>query len=188
MNTENTSMGMAQGAEVVRGGGSTNSIGFSTHYDVECFDKDGNLKWEEHFDNLVVNTGLDDNLDKFFKGSGYTAAHFVGLTDGTPTPAAADTMLTHAGWAEVVPYSDATRPALTANLGTVASQSVDNSASKAVFNINATETVGGAFVAGSATKSETASILYGVGAFASDKAVTSGDTLNVTITLTAAAV
>lgn len=186
MNTENSNMGMKQDAEVVRGGAMGSGIGFSTHYDIECFDKDGNLKWEESFDNLVVNAGLDDNLDKYFKGAAYTAGFFVGLTDGTPTPAAADVMSSHVGWVTVTPYSDASDPALT--LGTVTGQSVDNSASKAVFNINATQTVGGAFVKDNSTKAGATGLLYGIGAFAADKAVTSGDTLNVTITLTAAAV
>ena len=35
-------------------------------YDVECYDKDGNLKWREVVPNLVVNAGLDDVLDNYF--------------------------------------------------------------------------------------------------------------------------
>lgn len=184
---EINNLGIASSADVEKGAGQTCSFGLKTHYVVECLDSNGNEKWVEEFDNLVVNVGLDDNLDKYFKGSAYTAAHYVGLTDGAPLgEVAGDTMASHAGWAEVVPYSDANRPTLT--LGTVASQSVDNGASRAVFNINATSTVGGAFVTTDDTKSGTAGTLYGVGAFAADKSVTSGDTLNVTITLTAAAV
>lgn len=162
-------------------------VGVVNYYHFECFDSEGNLKWEEKFSNLVVNVGLDDILDKRFKASGYTAADFVGLTDGTPTVAATDTMASHAGWAEVVAYSEGTRPALT--LGTVSGQSVDNSASKASFSINATATVGGAFVVTNSTKGGTTGILYSVGAFAGgDKGVDNGDTLNVTVTLTSAAV
>ena len=161
-------------------------IKLENHYQVECFDKDGNLKWVEEFDNLITNAGLDDNLDKYLKGSAYTAGFFVGLTDGTPTVAAADTMASHAGWAEIDDYAEATREALT--LGTVASQSVDNSASKASFSINATVTVGGAFIVTNSTKNGTTGILYGVGAFTGgDKALADGDTLNVTVTCTAAA-
>jgi len=95
-------------------------------------------------------------------------------------------MASHAGWAEVVAYDEATREVLT--LGSVATQSVDNSASKASYAINAdTTTVGGAFITTNSTKSGSTGTLYGVGAFTGgDKAVDDGDTLNVTVTLTAA--
>lgn len=155
------------------------------HYHVECFRK-GRLYWRDDCYNIVVNTGLDEYLDKVWKASAYTASHFVMLTDGTPTIAAGDTMASHAGWAEVVAYSESVRQTLT--LGTVASQSVDNSASKAAFSINGTATVGGAALTTNNTKSGTTGILMGAAAFSGgDKAVANGDTLNVTVTLTAAA-
>ena len=160
--------------------------GLKTHYEIECYDPGGQLKWSESFSNLVVDEGLDDSLDKHFKGSGYTAAWYVGLTDGTPTVAAADTMSSHAGWTEVQTYSEASRQTLT--LGTVSGQSVDNSASKAQFSINGSTTVGGAFIATDNTKGGTAGTLYGAGAFSEgDRSVVNGDTLSVTVTLTAAA-
>ena len=161
-------------------------ITLENHYIVECIGPDGKLKWTDEFDNLVTNEGLNDNLDKYLKGSAYTAAFYVGLTDGTPTVNAADTMSSHAGWTEVTDYSESTREALV--LGTVASQSVDNSASKASYSINATATVGGAFITTVNTKGGTTGTLYGVGAFSGgDKSVDNGDTLNVTVTCTAAA-
>ena len=152
-------------------------------YHFEAFDSAGNLKWEEYAENIVVNEGLDDLLDKYLKGSAYTAAHYVLLTDGTPTPAAGDTLASHAGWAEVTAYTG-DRKALV--LGTVSSQSVDNSANKATFAINANgTTIGGAGLATVATGS--AGTLYSVAAFtAGDKGLDDGDTLNVTVTCTAA--
>lgn len=157
----------------------------STKYLVECFDKDGNLKWSEEFHNLVTTAGLNDSLDKHLKGSGYTAAWYVGLASGSPTFAAGDTLASHAGWTEVSAYSEGARQALA--LGSVSGGSVDNSASKAAFSINANgTTIGGAFVASAA--SGTSGVLYGGGAFsAGNKTLDSGDTLNVTVTLTAAA-
>lgn len=144
------------------------------------------VAWRDTVQNLVVNTGLDDYLDKYYKGAAYTASHFVGLTDGTPTVAAADTMASHAGWAVVTDYSESVRQTLT--MGSVSGQSVDNSASKASFSINGTATVGGAFVTTDSTKSGTSGTLVGAGAFTGgDKSVTNGDTLNVTITATQAA-
>lgn len=162
------------------------TIEVSNRYHFEAFDSEGRLKWEHFADNIVTNVGLDDLLDKYLKGSAYTAAFYVGLTDGTPTVAAGDTMASHAGWAEVVAYSEATREVLT--LGTVSSQSVDNSASKASFSINANgTTIGGAFLTTDNTKSGTTGTLYSVVAFtAGDKSLDSGDTLNVTVTCTAA--
>lgn len=161
-------------------------VKMATHYKIECVGADGEVKWIDEFDNLVVNAGLNDVLDKYLKGSAYTAAFYVGLTAATPTFAAADTMASHAGWTESAAYSQANRPTLT--LGAVASQSVDNSASKAQFSINATATIGGAFVTTNNTKSGSTGTLYGGGAFAEgNRSVVSGDTLNVTVTLSAAA-
>jgi hypothetical protein len=177
---------LAASADLVAGGDLALAPRMKTRYLVECRAPDGALKWRETIDNLVVNEGLDDLLDKYFKGSAYTAAHYVGLTDGTPTVAAGDTMSSHAGWTEVQAYSEGSRQTFTP--GTVASQSVDNSASKASFSINGTATVGGAFLTTNNTKGGTTGTLYGGGAFTGgDRSVANGDTLNVTVTATSAA-
>ena len=163
------------------------AIALGDLFEVECYDKHGNMKWKDTIKNLVVDEGLDDVLDKYLKGSAYTAAHYVGLTDGTPTFAAADDMTTHAGWTEVQLYDEAVRQ--TAVWGTVSSKSVDNSASKAVFTIstNAT-TIGGCFLCTNSTKGGTTGTLYGGGAFtAGDKLLDDNDVLNVTVTASAAA-
>lgn len=151
---------------------------------VECFDKQGLPKWTDTIKNLVVDEGLNDSLDQYFKGSSYTAAHYAGLTDGTPTVAAGDTLTSHVGWVEVTAYTG-TRKAIT--WGAVASKSVDNSANKAVFAINAdSTTIGGAFVC--TVTSGTSGTLYGGGVFtAGDKSLDDGDTLNVTVTASASA-
>lgn len=141
--------------------------------------------WVEECPNLVVMAGLTDSLDKHLKGSGYTATWYVGLTSGTPTFAEGNTMASHSGWVEVIPYAGA-RPTLT--LGTVVSGSVDNSASKAAYTINATMVVGGAFMVTLPTAGQTSGTLYGGAAFTGgNRSVASGDTLNVTITATATA-
>lgn len=152
-------------------------------WNIVCKDSEGKVKWEETKDNLIVNVGLNDLLDKYLKGSSYTAAWYVGIK-GTGTAVAADTMASHSSWSELTGYSQSNRPTLT--LGTVASQSVDNSASKATFSCNATATVAGAFISSDNTKSGTSGTLYGVVDFSSSRSVISGDTLEVTVTLTAA--
>ena len=152
----------------------------STAYTIECIGADGQVRWSEDFHNLVTTAGLNDLLTQYFKGSAYTAAFYVGVTGATPTFAAGDTMASHAGWTESSAYSQATRPALT--LGTAASGSIDNSASKAQFSINGT-----AFLVTNSTKGDTTGTLYGGGAFTEgNRSVVSGDTINVQATLTAA--
>jgi len=108
---------------------------------------------------------------------------YVGLK-GAGSAAAGDTMASHSGWAEVVAYSQAVRQTLT--LGTAAAGSIDNTASKATYSINGTATVAGAFINSNNAKSGTAGTLYGVVDCGSSRAVISGDTLEVTVTLTAA--
>ena len=149
---------------------------------VECYDKAGDLKWEDTIKNLVVNEGLDDSLDEYFKGSTYTAAHYVGLTDGTPIVAAGDTMASHAGWSEVTAYDET--PRQTATWGTVSGQSISNSANKATFTISANGTViGGAFLTTNSTKGGSTGKLYGGGAFtAGNKTIDDNDILYVTVT------
>lgn len=185
MNMEgNAGMEMGGGLEAV--GGVPLGVGAKTHYEIECRDSEGRLKWRDEFDNLVVTAGLNDLLDKTFKGSGYTAAWYVGLTAATPTFAAGDTMASHGGWTESAAYSEANRQTLT--LGTVSGGSVSNSASKAVFSINGSATVGGAFVTTNNTKSGSTGTLYGGGALTEgNRSVVSGDTLSVTVTLTVTA-
>ena len=163
-------------AEGIKGGGV---------FTVECFDKDGNHKWTAKSPNLVVNVGLADMNDKYFSGSGYTAAWYLGLYGAASSndPAAGDTMASHAGWTEVTDYSQSTRPACTFGSATVADPSViDNSGSVAVFSINNTVTEGGAFLTSDDTKGGTSGILFSAADFQSpgDRAVVSGDTLNVT--------
>jgi hypothetical protein len=154
-------------------------------FTVQCFDKDGQLKWQAQEHNLVVNVGLKDMNEKYFTGSSYTAAWYLGLYGAAATndPAAGDTMASHAGWTEVTAYSEATRPQAVFGTATTADPSViSNSASVAVFSINGTATVGGAFLTSNNTKGGTTGTLFSAGDFQSpgDRSVVSGDTLNVT--------
>ena len=156
-------------------------------FTVQCHDKDGNLKWEESSHNLVVNEGLQDMNTKYFKGSAYTAAWYLGLITGPgsgTTIAAADTLASHAGWTEFTNYSG-TRPAVTFGTATTADPSVlSNSAAPSSFSISgAGGTVAGAFI--STVTSGTSGILFSASDFQSpgDRVVVSGDTLNVTYTV-----
>lgn len=164
-----------------------NPIGkhLSTIYEIECIKPNGEVRWVDAFHNLVTTVGLNDSLEKHFKGVSYTADWYVGLVSGSATFALGDTMASHAGWMERTDYSESTREALV--LGTVAAGSVNNSASKASYSITGTMTFGGAFLVNLPTKGQTSGTVYGGGTFSGgDRQAFAGDTLNCTVTLTAA--
>ena len=172
---------------LVKGSGTDDKVKAGGVFAIKCHDKEGNLKWQAESHNLVVNVGLQDMNAKYFTGSAYTAAWYIGLygAAASNTPAAADTMSSHAGWTEVVAYSQATRPACTFGTPTTADPSVaTNSASPATYTINGTTTVGGAFLTSNSTKSGTTGTLFSASDFSSpgDRSVVSGDTLTVTYT------
>ena len=161
-------------------------------YRVECRDKDGNLKWTAESKNLVVNVGL-----QYMAGSALTSVSqittwYLGLygAGASNTPAAGDTMASHAGWTEVTAYSNANRVTATFVAPSALNPSVvTNTASPAVFNINGTATVGGAFLTSDNTKSGTTGTLFSAADFGSpgDRSVVNSDTLSVTYTFSLAA-
>ena len=152
-------------------------------FTVTCMDKDGNEKWVDIAPNLVVNTGLQDMNTKFFTGSAYTAAWYVGLVNGTSastTFSGGDTLATHAGWTENTSYGG-NRKAATFGAATLADPSnINNSTSTASFTMNATATIAGAFLTNVATG--TSGLLFSESDFQSpgDRVVVSGDVLLVT--------
>ena len=161
-------------------------------YHVECRDKDGNLKWTAESKNLVVNVGLAYMAGTALTSVAQITTWYLGLygAGASNTPAAGDTMSSHAGWTEVTAYSNSTRVAATFVTATTANPSVvTNAASPAVFNINATATVGGAFLTSGSAKSGTTGTLFSAADFGSpgDRSVVSGDTLSVTYTFSLAA-
>jgi hypothetical protein len=83
-------------------------------FNFECIGVDGKVKWTDSVPNLVVNVGL-----AYMAGSALTSVTaittwYIGLygAGASNTPAAADTMSSHAGWTENVGYSNATRVSL----------------------------------------------------------------------------
>ncbi len=150
----------------------------------QCFDKDGNLKWEESTHNLVVNEGLQDMNTQFFKGVNYTAAWYMGLITGPGSGtsySATDTLASHAGWTEYTDYSGA-RKALTFGSASSADPSVIATSAASYTISGSGGTVAGAFVC--TVSSGTSGVLFSEADFQSpgDRVVVSGDTLNVTYT------
>jgi hypothetical protein len=177
------------GASVQRNAEGGEVLKLKGTYKFQCFDKDGNLKWEDKIENLVPTVGKNFVLDTVLSGSTYTAASYMGLLGGTGTIVAGDTMASHAGWIEV---GGTNAPVYTGNRKTNAF-SAASAGSKALsanhaFDITSSGTVKGAFVAigtgASATKDNTGGVLLSAGLFTGgDKPVGSGDTLTVSYSL-----
>jgi hypothetical protein len=174
-------------ASLTRAAGNADKASACGVYTLECVGADGQVKWSQELHNLVVNEGLQDMNAKYFTGSSYTAAWYLGLYGAAASnnPTATDTAASHPGFTEIVPYSNATRPVCTFGTPTTANPSVaSNSASPASYTINATATVGGAFLISNNTKNGTTGVLFSASDFSApgDRVVASGDTLNVTYT------
>jgi hypothetical protein len=183
MSIETSKTSETVGAAVERKMGFADGASGGGVFTVTCYDSNGNEKWVEIAPNLVVNTGLQDMNTKFFAGSAYTAAWYLGLVNGTSsstTYSGGDTLASHAGWDENSSYTG-NRKAVTFGAATLADPSnINNASSAASFTMNANATIAGAFLANVATG--TSGTLFSVSDFQSpgDRTVVSGDVLNIT--------
>jgi hypothetical protein len=183
-------MGMNQEASLVSNKAAGVQIGMIDYFDVTCHDAEGNFKWEERIHNLVTNEGLSHVIQTVFTGQDTAiSTWYVGLK-GTGAPAATDAssaLPTVGNWTEYEDYDETVRQ--TATLANESGQATTNSASPAAFTIaSPAGDVFGVFVVDANVKggASAATVLYGVGDFASAKVVDPNDTLNVTVTLSAA--
>jgi hypothetical protein len=175
-------------------------MGVDGFYHVECRDKEGNLKWEEKFPNLVVAVGKQLLLDTLLRTSGTytTVGPYLGLTNASLTPAATDTMTTLVGGGkEFTNYTvggSAVRGTAvfgaSTSSGTTPSNVTTSSATAITYTITgAGGTVYGCFLVtgsgASSTQSSTAGTLYSEGNFSTAKVTTAGDTVSVTYSTTA---
>ncbi|MCE5334107.1 MAG: hypothetical protein LLG06_05915 [Desulfobacteraceae bacterium] len=151
-------------------------------FSVECFDAEGNLKWRDTAENLVVNAGLNHLLDVVFHGVSQISPWYMGLIGASPTYAAADTLASHAGWTEFTGYTGNRQEF---NEGAASSQQISNSGNAASFAIMGSGTVAGAFIC--SVNTGTSGTLFCEANFSQGaKSVSNGDTVNVTYTLSAA--
>lgn len=160
-------------------------------FDYECIGADGKVKWRGSSPNLVVNVGLQYMAGVALTSTAQITTWYIGLYGAASSnnPAASDTMSSHAGWTENTTYSNSTRVACSFTAATNANPSVaTNSGTPASFSINGTTTIGGAFLTSGSAKGGTAGTLFSASDFTSpgDRSVVSGDTLNVTYTLSLA--
>jgi len=188
---EKAKFGDAVNATVSRNAGQEDQVGLQGIYVVECFDAQGNLKWSDRIENLVTNVGRKSLLDSYFANTGGGAV-VMGLK-GAGTAAYGDTQASHAGWLEVggtnAPTYSGTRKTPTFSAATTANPSVLTTSAAVIFSMTGSGTVAGAFIniGGSSTIDSTTGVLFSAGDFtAGSKTVTSGDTINVTYSLSAA--
>jgi hypothetical protein len=182
------------------GAAANETVGIEGFYEVKCHDKDGNLKWEDSFPNLVNAIGKQLMLDTLLKGSAYTVTGpFLGLISGaSPTfGTGSDTMTSHAGWTEFTAYTvggSAVRGTAVFASATSAGSTPSNVTTSAAASITYTITGGGGTVGGCflvtgsgavSTLSNTGGTLYSAGAFTTAKITTAGDTVSVTYSTTA---
>jgi hypothetical protein len=139
--------------------------------------------------NIVTSEGLNNLLDVHFAAGTQISTWYIILWENDYTPVAGDTYATH-GWTETQSYDETTRPVWSP--GTIASGSVDNSASKATFTFNASKTIyGGAILGGGTNPSQKfntagGGTVYAAVRFAASKAVVATDVIKITATITAA--
>lgn len=179
-------------ATAVRGAGDAECAVLNGRYQVECIGADGKLKWSDDFDNLVATVGKNLALDTFLAGSGYTVTGpYMGLISSVSYSAinVGDTMASHAGWLEAgganAPTYTAPRKTCAWNAASAGYKALSAALS---FAITGTGTLKGAFIVfGSgavSTIGDTNGTLLSAGLFsAGDRAVISGDTVNVSYSL-----
>jgi len=146
-------------------------------------------QWEDDFHNIITNEGLDHILNVILHGSTQITTWYCGLVETNTTPAAAMTYATPS-FTESTAYDEATRPAY--NEAASSSQSITNSANKAVFTISGTKTMYGAALFGGGSAATTKGDAAGGGtllcyALASpSRSVVDNDVINLTYQLSAA--
>jgi len=133
--------------------------------------------------NIIPTEGLNHILGVVLAGSSQSLTWYVALFEGNVTPANTLTAATYtATTTECTAYNEATRVAFVP--GTAAAGVIDNSASRAVFTMNATKTVYGGGLLTASAKSATTGTLLAAARFSAARNVAAADELSVKYTLT----
>ena len=187
MHIEKTNIGDTCSASVDRGASYEESMSLHGTYEVVCHDKFGGIKWVDVIGNLVTTVGKDSTMDTML-GNVAVGAVVMGLK-GTGTALVTDTQASHT-WLEVglanLPTYSGNRPTPTFS---AAAAGVKATSTPVVFTMTGSGTIAGCFInlGGSATIDNTTGVLFSAGDFtAGSKIVTSGDTLSVSYSATAA--
>lgn len=139
--------------------------------------------------NIITDEGLDAILDIMLHGSTQITTWYCVMFEDDFTPDGDETYATP-GFTETTAYDEGTRPEY--NEAASSSQSVTNSANKAVFTMNATKTLYGAALVGGgstpSTKDDQAGggTLLCAGRFTASQPVIDDNVVNLTYTISAA--
>lgn len=137
---------------------------------------------EDH--NKVPTEGLNRLVENWLDAGAQIANVYVSIFEGDYTPVDGLTASSYPTDAtESTAYDESTRPAFTP--GTVASGSVDNTASRATFTMNATKTIYGGALHTTSTKSSTTAPIMAAVRFGSSRSVIATDQIDVDYTFTA---
>lgn len=149
--------------------------GFTYTIEVE---RNGVVINRETVHNLMPTEGLNYLLGAAFKGAAQASNWYIAPYEGNYTPNGSETAATVAALTtECTAYDEATRVAFVS--GAVSSGSIDNSASRAEFTINATKTIRGGYLISGAAKGATSGVLASIVRFASPKSLEDGDIFRV---------
>lgn len=135
--------------------------------------------------NDIVDQGMNNLLDIFFRNQTQITTWYMGLIDGTGTQTLSnsDVAGTHAGWTENTSYTGGpTRKNWTAALAAAASRSISNS-STLDFAFTTTQTIHGILIIDDATADTASEVLWATAPFSTEVTVNNGDTLKVTYTV-----
>ena len=187
MNKELVQSGDTCSATVERGAGHKEGMEMHGSYHVVCHGADGALKWEDTIENLVTTVGKNLTITGALTNAAQGIS-YMGLK-GVGAAAVGDTQASHT-WLEV---GAANAPTYTAPRKTptwgVASAGTIGPTAVQVFAMTGAGTVAGCFinVGGTSAIDNTTGTLFSAGDFpAGVKTVSSGDTLSVSYTATAA--
>ena len=162
---------------------------FQGIFEIEIKDKLGELLSKSIAKNIIPNEGLDAILDIMLHADTQLTTWYCLIFETNTTPASGTTYAVPV-WTEWTAYDEATRPEYVEAASS--SQSVTNSANKAVYTANATKTLyGAALVAGGTganTKGDAAGggTLLCAGLFGASQPVVDDNVVNLTYTVTAA--
>ena len=145
--------------------------------------RNGKLIGRDIASNIVTTEGLNHILSTVVAGGSAVSPWYIALFEGNYTPVAGLTAATFTASAtECTAYDEAARVAYVE--GTPSGGVIDNSASRAVFTMNATKTIYGGALLSVSTKSSTSGTLLAAGRFSSSRAVVDVDELSLWYSLT----
>jgi len=175
-------------AQLVRSLTEKSRIKLTAHWEWEHWRK-GKLIDEWGYDNVCTDEGLNRMLNVMFNAATQITPWYVEMFESDTVPSITTTYAVPV-YTPSTAYGEETRPEYVE--AAASGKSITNSASKAVFTMNATKIIYGASLVGGGTAATTKGDVDGGGTlfsgskFAAAKNVVDNDILNVTITITLA--